>query len=245
MPEARRGTPKYHRVLLKLSGESLMGTQGFGIDPGVISGIAEEIREIRDLGVEVACVIGGGNIFRGVSSGAAAGGMDRVTADHMGMLATLINSLALQDRLERLGVHTRVLSAIEVRQVAEPYLRRRAVRHLEKGRVTIFAAGTGNPFFTTDTAAALRAMEVKAEIILKATRVDGVYSSDPEKVPDAVRFDEISYLQVLEKGLQVMDSTAISLCMDNQVPIIVFNSTIRGNIRRVILGEKIGSLVRG
>jgi len=244
MSEPKSASPRYRRVLLKLSGESLMGARGFGIDPEVVSGIAEEIREIRDLGVEVACVIGGGNIFRGLSAGASTG-MDRVTADHMGMLATVINSLALQDRLERTGVHTRVLSALEIRQVAEPYLRRRAVRHLEKGRVIIIAAGTGNPYFTTDTAAALRAMEVKAEIILKATRVDGIYSSDPEKVPDAVRFDEITYLQVLEKGLQVMDSTAISLCMDNRVPIIVFNSSIRGNIRRVILGEKIGSLVRG
>ncbi|HEV8335711.1 MAG TPA: UMP kinase [Candidatus Polarisedimenticolia bacterium] len=244
MPEAQTETPQYRRVLLKLSGESLMGAQGFGIDPTVVVRIAEEIREIRDLGVQVACVIGGGNIFRGLSAGASTG-MDRVTADHMGMLATLINSLALQDRLERLGAHTRVLSALEVRQVAEPYLRRRALRHLEKGRVVIIAAGTGNPYFTTDTAAALRAMEIRAEIILKATRVDGIYSSDPEKVPDATRFEEITYLQVLQKGLQVMDSTAISLCMDNQLPIIVFNSNIRGNIRRVILGEKIGSLVRG
>jgi len=244
MPESQTETPKYRRVLLKLSGESLMGTQGFGIEPTVVLRIAEEIREIRDLGVQVACVIGGGNIFRGLSAGSATG-MDRVTADHMGMLATLINSLALQDHLERLGAHTRVLSALEVRQVAEPYLRRRAVRHLEKGRVVIIAAGTGNPYFTTDTAAALRAMEIRAEIILKATRVDGIYSSDPEKVPDATRFEEITYIQVLQKGLQVMDSTAISLCMDNQVPIIVFNSNIRGNIRRVIMGEKIGSLVRG
>jgi uridylate kinase len=244
MPESQTETPKYRRVLLKLSGESLMGTQGFGIEPTVVLRIAEEIREIRDLGVQVACVIGGGNIFRGLSAGSATG-MDRVTADHMGMLATLINSLALQDRLERLGAHTRVLSALEVRQVAEPYLRRRALRHLEKGRVVIIAAGTGNPYFTTDTAAALRAMEIRAEIILKATRVDGIYSSDPEKVPDATRFEEITYIQVLQKGLQVMDSTAISLCMDNQVPIIVFNSNIRGNIRRVIMGEKIGSLVRG
>ncbi len=236
--------PRYRRVLLKLSGELLMGARGYGIDPEVVSGLAGEIREVRDLGVQVACVIGGGNIFRGLSAGTSAG-MDRVTADHMGMLATVMNSLALQDRLERAGVHTRVMSAIEIRQVAEPYLRRRAVRHLEKGRVIIIAAGTGNPYFTTDTAAALRAMEVKAEIILKATRVDGIYSSDPEKVPDAVRYDEITYLQVLEKGLQVMDSTAISLCMDNHVPIIVFNSNVRGNIRRVIQGEKIGSLVRG
>jgi uridylate kinase len=237
-------TPRYQRVLLKLSGESLMGEQGFGIDSRVVTRLSEEIRQIGEMGVQVACVIGGGNIFRGLAANASTG-IDRVTADHMGMLATLINSLALQDCLERMGVHTRVLSAIEVRQVAEPYLRRRAVRHLEKGRVIIIAAGTGNPFFTTDTAAALRAMEVKAEVILKATRVDGVYSSDPEKVPDAVRFDEITYLQVLEKGLQVMDSTAISLCMDNKVPIIVFNSSIHGNIRRVIMGEKIGSLVRG
>jgi len=244
MKEPSSRPSRYHRVLLKLSGESLMGTQGFGIDPTVVSRLSEEIREIHELGVQVACVIGGGNIFRGLSANASSG-IDRVTADHMGMLATLINSLALQDQLEQHGVHTRVLSAIEVRQVAEPYLRRRAVRHLEKGRVIIIAAGTGNPYFTTDTAAALRAMEVKAEIILKATRVDGVYSSDPEKVPDAVRFEEITYLQVLEKGLQVMDSTAISLCMDNQLPIIVFNSGVRGNIRRVILGEKIGSLVRG
>jgi uridylate kinase len=244
MPESQTETPQYRRVLLKLSGESLMGAQGFGIDPTVVLRIAEEIREIRDLGVQVACVIGGGNIFRGLSAGSSTG-MDRVSADHMGMLATLINSLALQDRLERLGAHTRVLSALEVRQVAEPYLRRRALRHLEKGRVVIIAAGTGNPYFTTDTAAALRAMEIRAEIILKATRVDGIYSSDPEKFPDATRFEEITYLQVLQKGLQVMDSTAISLCMDNQVPIIVFNSNIRGNIRRVIMGEKIGSLVRG
>jgi uridylate kinase len=244
MKESPRPAARYHRVLLKLSGESLMGRKGFGLDPEVVSRLSEEIREIHEMGVQVACVIGGGNIFRGLSANASSG-MDRVTADHMGMLATLINSLALQDQLEQVGVHTRVLSAIEVRQVAEPYLRRRAVRHLEKGRIVIIAAGTGNPFFTTDTAAALRAMEVKAEVILKATRVDGVYSSDPEKVPDAVRFEEITYLQVLEKGLQVMDSTAISLCMDNQVPIIVFNSSVRGNIRRVILGEKIGSLVRG
>jgi uridylate kinase len=243
MSESSPATPKYRRVLLKLSGESLMGGQGFGIDPQVVTSLAEEIRELRDLGVETASVIGGGNIFRGLA-GVAGSGMDRVTADHMGMLSTLINGLALQDRLESLGVHTRVMSAIDVRQVAEPYLRRRAVRHLEKGRVIIIAAGTGNPFFTTDTAAALRAMEVKAEVILKATRVDGIYSSDPEKFPDAVRFDEITYLDVLQRGLQVMDSTAISLCMDNRVPIIVFNSGVRGNIRRVILGEKIGSLVR-
>ena len=242
MKEPSSQPSRYHRVLLKLSGESLMGAQGFGIDPTVVSRLSEEIREIHQLGVQVACVIGGGNIFRGLSANASSG-IDRVTADHMGMLATLINSLALQDQLERHGVHTRVLSAIEVRQVAEPYLRRRAVRHLEKGRVIISGAGTGNAFFTRDTAAGLRAMEVKAEVILKATRVDGVYSSDPEKVPDAVRFEEITYLQVLEKGLQVMDSTAISLCMDNKLPIVVFNLRTPGNMRRAVLGEAVGTTV--
>ena len=236
-------SPVYNRILLKLSGEALMGDQQYGIDPVVATRIANEVGELQSLGVQTAIVIGGGNIFRGLA--ASARGMDRATADYMGMLATVMNALALQDALEHAGVTTRVLTAIEMRSVAEPFIRRRAIRHLEKGRVVVFAAGTGNPYFTTDTAAALRAMEVKAEIILKATRVDGIYSSDPEKVPDAVRFDEITYLQVLEKGLQVMDSTAISLCMDNHVPIIVFNSNIRGNIRRVILGEKIGSLVRG
>src|SRR5881409_1767505 len=220
-----------------------MGSKPFGLEFEVIRLLAEQIKDVHALGVEVAVVIGGGNIYRGGAG--PANGIDRVTGDYMGMLATVINSLAVQDALEKLEVHTRVLSAIEIRQVAEPFIRRRAMRHLEKNRVVIVAAGTGNPFFTTDTAAALRAMEVKAEVILKATRVDGVYSSDPEKVPDAVRFEEITYLQVLEKGLQVMDSTAISLCMDKQVPIIVFNSSVRGNIRRVILGEKIGSLVRG
>ncbi len=234
--------PKYQRILLKLSGEALMGSRPFGLDPGVISRIAEEIREVRDLGVQVAMVIGGGNIYRGLAG--TESGIDRVTGDHMGMLATVINSLALQNGLETAGVHTRVMSALEIRQVAEPYIRRRAVRHLEKGRVIIFAAGTGNPYFTTDSAAALRAMEVRAEVILKATRVDGVYSADPKKDPAAKKFDSITYLEVLEKGLKVMDSTAISLCMDNHLPILVFNLTTPGNIRRVVMGEAIGSIVR-
>jgi len=234
--------PKYRRILLKLSGEALMGARQFGLDPDVIRRIADEVREVHDLGVEVAMVIGGGNIYRGLAG--TNEGIDRVTGDHMGMLATVINSLAVQDALEKLAVHTRVLSAIEIRQVAEPYIRRRAMRHLEKGRVVIIAAGTGNPYFTTDSAAALRAMEVKAEVILKATQVDGVYSADPLKDPAARRFEEISYLQVLEKGLKVMDATAISLCMDNRVPIIVFNLATRGNIKRVVLGERIGSIVR-
>ena len=219
-----------------------MGSRPFGLDPEVINRIAGEIREIRDLGVQVALVIGGGNIYRGLAG--AETGIDRVTGDHMGMLATVINSLALQNALETAGVHTRVMSALEIRQVAEPYIRRRAVRHLEKGRVIIIAAGTGNPYFTTDSAAALRAMEVRAEVILKATRVDGVYTADPKKDPTAKKFDSISYLEVLEKGLKVMDSTAISLCMDNHVPILVFNLTVPGNIRRAVMGEAIGSIVR-
>jgi len=237
-----KGRPRYQRILLKLSGEALMGSRPFGLDPEVINRIAGEIREIRDLGVQVALVIGGGNIYRGLAG--AETGIDRVTGDHMGMLATVINSLALQNALETAGVHTRVMSALEIRQVAEPYIRRRAVRHLEKGRVIIIAAGTGNPYFTTDSAAALRAMEVRAEVILKATRVDGVYTADPKKDPTAKKFDSISYLEVLEKGLKVMDSTAISLCMDNHVPILVFNLTVPGNIRRAVMGEAIGSIVR-
>ena len=234
--------PKYRRVLLKLSGEALMGSQSFGIDPEVVLGIASEVKEIHNLGVAIGIVIGGGNIFRGLA--ASERGFDRVSADHMGMLATVINALALQDALENADVHTRVLSAIEMRQVAEPYIRRRAVRHLEKGRVVIFAAGTGNPYFSTDTTAALRAMEIKAEVIMKATKVDGVYSADPETTADAELFPEISYIDVLTQGLRVMDTTAISLCMDNNLPIIVFNIKEQGNIKRVILGEKIGSLVR-
>ncbi|HZI94924.1 MAG TPA: UMP kinase [Patescibacteria group bacterium] len=239
--EAPGPAPVYRRILLKLSGEALMGTSGFGIDATVVTRIAEEIREVHGLGVEVAVVMGGGNIFRGLS--ARAQKMDRVAADHMGMLATVINSLALQDALEQLGVVTRVLSAIEMRAMAEPYFRRRAIRHLEKGRVILLAAGTGNPYFTTDSAAALRAMEVKAEVLLKATRVDGVFTADPHKDPKATKIDRIRYIQVLEQGLKVMDTTAISLCMDNNLPIIVFNLTDRGNIKRVVMGEKIGSIV--
>jgi uridylate kinase len=234
--------PKYRRVLLKLSGEALMGSRSSGLDSEVIASIAEQIKEVHALGVQVALVIGGGNIYRGLSG--AVHGIDRVTGDYMGMLATVINSLAVQDALERLDVHTRVLSAIEIRQVAEPYIRRRAMRHLEKGRVVIIAAGTGNPYFTTDSAAALRAMEVKAEVILKATQVDGIYSADPKKERKAKKFDSITYLEVLEKGLKVMDATAISLCMDNRLPIIVFDLGTRGNIMRVTLGEKIGSIVK-
>ncbi len=234
--------PKYQRILLKLSGEALLGQRPFGLELEVLSRIAREIGEIHELGVQVAIVIGGGNIYRGLSG--STDGIDRVTGDHMGMLATVINSLAIQDSLEKIGVHTRVLSAIDVRQVAEPYIRRRAMRHLEKGRVIVIAAGTGNPYFTTDSAAALRAMEVRAEVILKATRVDGIYSADPKKDPQARRFDAITYLQVLEKGLKVMDSTAISLCMDNHLPIIVFNLTVPGNIKRVVMGEKVGSVVK-
>jgi uridylate kinase len=234
--------PAYHRILLKLSGEALMGSKSFGIDGGVVETIAREVAEVHALGVEIAIVIGGGNIFRGVS--ASGRGTDRVTADHMGMLATIINSLALQDALEKIGVVTRVLSAIEIRAVAEPFIRRRAMRHLEKGRIVIFAGGTGNPYFTTDSAAALRGMEVKAELLLKATRVDGVYTSDPEKDPKAVRLPEITYLQALERGLKVMDATAISLCMDNHLPIVVFDMRRQGNIKRIVLGETVGSWVR-
>ena len=218
-----------------------MGEQPYGIDPAVATRIAQDVAEIQSLGVQTAVVIGGGNIFRGLA--ASARGMDRSTGDYMGMLATVINALALQDALEKNGVPTRVLTAIEMRAVAEPFIRRRAVRHLEKGRVVVFAAGTGNPYFTTDTAAALRAMEMKAEVILKATKVDGIYSADPVKHPDATRYDRISYLQVLQERLQVMDATAISLCMDNKLPILVFNLKTPGNIRRVVMGEAIGTVV--
>jgi len=218
-----------------------MGSQGFGIDPSVATQVAQDIADVQALGVETACVIGGGNIFRGIK--ASAKGMERATADYMGMLATVINGLALQDALEKQGVVTRVVTAIEMRAVAEPFIRRRAIRHLEKGRVVIFAAGTGNPYFTTDTAAALRAMEIKAEAILKATKVDGIYTADPVTNPDATRYEKISYLGVLEQGLKVMDATAISLCMDNRLPIVVFNLRTPGNLRRAVLGEPIGSLV--
>ena len=218
-----------------------MGDQPYGIDPAVATRIAQDIAEIQSLGVQTGVVIGGGNIFRGLA--ASARGMDRSTGDYMGMLATVINALALQDALEHNGVPTRVLTAIEMRQVAEPFIRRRAVRHLEKGRVVVFAAGTGNPYFTTDTAAALRAMEMKAEVILKGTKVDGIYTADPVQHPDATRYDRISYLQVLQERLQVMDATAISLCMDNKLPILVFNLKTPGNIRRVVMGEAVGTIV--
>jgi uridylate kinase len=234
-------SPIYNRILLKLSGEALMGDRQFGIDPDVATRIAQDVAEIQALGVETAIVIGGGNIFRGVSQGAT--GMDRATADYMGMLGTVINGLALQDALEQLGVVTRVVTAIEMRAVAEPFIRRRAIRHLEKKRVVIFAAGTGNPYFTTDTAAALRAMEIKAEVILKGTKVDGIYTADPMLVPDATKYPTISYLQVLERQLKVMDATAISLCMDNKLPIVVFNLREGGNVRRVVMGEAIGTTV--
>jgi uridylate kinase len=227
--------------VLKLSGESLQGPQGASIDAETVARVAAELKEISDIGVQVAIMVGGGNIFRGTRQKALS--IDRATADYMGMLATVINGLALQDALEKQGAHTRVLSAIDMRQVAEPFIRRRATRHLEKGRIVIFAAGTGNPYFSTDTAAALRAMEIKAEVILKATRVDGIYDADPEKVKGANRFDRITYLDVLQRGLAVMDSTAISLCMDNKMPIIVFDLNEAGNLKRVVLGEKVGSLV--
>jgi uridylate kinase len=234
-------TPVYKRALLKLSGEALMGEQQFGVEPAVTSRIALDVGEIQKLGVETAIVIGGGNIFRGLA--ASARGMDRATADYMGMLATVINALALQDALEQHGIVTRVVTAIEMRAVAEPFIRRRAIRHLEKGRVVIFAAGTGSPYFTTDTAAALRAMEIKADVILKGTKVDGIYTADPMVDPHATKYTKISYLQVLERQLKVMDATAISLCMDNKLPIVVFNLRKAGNIRRVILGDPIGTTV--
>jgi uridylate kinase len=239
--DAPNSSPVYKRVLLKLSGEALMGEQQYGVDPAVVAQIAMDVREIQGLGVETAIVIGGGNIFRGLA--ASAQGMDRATADYMGMLATVINGLALQDALEQAGVLTRVVTAIEMRAVAEPFIRRRAVRHLEKGRVVIFAAGTGNPYFTTDTAAALRAMEIRAEVILKGTKVDGVYSADPMLDPTATKFPTISYLQVLERQLRVMDATAISLCMDNKLPIVVFNLLQPGSIRQVVMGEPVGTTV--
>jgi uridylate kinase len=233
----------YKRILLKISGEVLTGEGGFGIDPLVIQQIAQEIREVKNLGIEMAIVIGGGNIFRGVA--ASSKGMDRVSADYMGMLATVLNGIALQDALEKMKVQTRVQTAIEMRELAEPFIRRRAIRHLEKGRVVIFAGGTGNPFFSTDTTASLRAMEIGAEIILKATKVDGIYDSDPMLNKRARRYDELSYLDVLKKQIKVMDATAVSLCMDHKIPIIVFNLKKKGNIKRVVLGEKVGTKVRG
>ncbi len=233
--------PAFRRILLKLSGEALIGTQGFGVDPEVSKRVAQEVHEVHQLGVQVAIVVGGGNFIRGVA--ASAHGIERVVADHMGMLATVINALALQDALEKSGSITRVVTAIAIHEIAEPFIRRRAIRHLEKGRVVIFAAGTGNPFFSTDTAAALRAMEIKAEVILKATKVDGVYDADPNKVPGAKMFSHITYLDVLSRQLAVMDTTAISMCMDNGLPVIVFNLNVPGNLKRVVLGEKVGSLV--
>jgi uridylate kinase len=234
---------KYQRILLKLSGEALMGEKGYGIDARTVDYMAREIKEVYSMGTQLAVVIGGGNIFRGVQ--ASLEGMERASADYMGMVATVINALALQNALEKNNIPTRVQSAIEMKELAEPYIRRKAMRHLEKGRVVIFAAGTGNPYFTTDTAAALRAMEIGAEVIMKGTKVDGVYSADPVKNPGAVKFDSLSYIDVLKKGLGVMDSTAISLCMDNNLPIVVFNLKRKGNIRRIIEGKKIGTLVRG
>jgi uridylate kinase len=240
---AARKAPKYHRVLLKLSGEALLGEKTFGIDRAFTDYLAQEIRDVHAMGAQIAAVVGGGNIFRGVSDSAQ--GMDRVSADHMGMLATVINGIALQDALERAGVFTRVLSAIEMREVAEPYIRRRAIRHMEKQRVVIFAGGTGNPYFSTDTAAALRAMEVKAEIILKGTKVDGIYDADPLKHPRAKKFDRLTYFEVLQKGLKVMDTTAISLCMDNELPIIVYDLKRKGSLKRIVQGETVGTIVRG
>lgn len=233
----------FKRILLKLSGESLSGENKFGIESKTLQQYAKEVKEVADLGVQVALVVGGGNIFRGISQ--AAYEMDRVSADYMGMLATVINSLALQNAVEKIGLNTRVQTAIPMNQIAEPFIRRRAIRHLEKGRVVIFAAGTGNPYFTTDTAAVLRAVEIEAEVILKGTKVDGVYTEDPVINPDAVMFDELSYLEVVKQGLRVMDSTAITLSMDNQLPIIVFNMGEKGNLKRVVMGEQIGTKVRG
>lgn len=233
--------PVYKRVLLKLSGEALQGNLGYGVDPKVAASIASQIKEVHELGIDLACVIGAGNIFRGLQASKA--GMDRATADYIGMLATIINSMVLQDALEKLGVQTRVQSAIEIKELAEPYIRRRAMRHLEKGRVIIFAAGTGNPYFTTDTAAALRAIEIGADAIFKATKVDGVYTQDPVKFKNAKKYDKLRYIDVLKKRLQVMDATAISLCMDNQLPIVVFDLTKPGNILKAITGKSIGTIV--
>lgn len=241
MPTSQPGKPAYGRVLLKLSGEALAGKQGYGVDLKILQDLASDIKEIHELGVQVAIVIGGGNIFRGMQASEA--GMDRASADYMGMLATVMNALAIQDALEKIGVMTRVQSAIEMQEIAEPYIRRRAERHLEKNRVVIFAAGTGNPFFTTDTAAALRACEIGASVLLKATKVDGIYDADPVKNPSAKKFNELTYIEVLNKGLKVMDSTAISLCMEHALPIIVFNMNTRGSMRDVILGKKVGTVI--
>jgi uridylate kinase len=237
---AQRSQP-YKKILLKLSGEALAGTSGFGIDTEVLKILAKDIQEIQSMGVQIGVVIGGGNIFRGIKG--ATHGMDRASADYMGMLATVLNCLALQDSLEQIGVFTRVQSAIEMRELAEPYIRRKAIRHLEKGRVVIFGAGTGNPYFTTDTTAALRAMEIGSDVVLKATKVDGVYDADPKKNPSAKRFEELTYLEVLQRRLEVMDSTAISLCMDNRLPIIVFDLGVRGSLKQIVEGKAVGTLV--
>ena len=242
MPPTRKVVPVYRRILLKLSGEALLGEKSFGIDRAFTDYLAHEIKQVHTLGVQVSAVVGGGNIFRGVSE--TAQGMDRVSADYMGMLATVINGVALQDALERAGLLTRVMSAIEMREVAEPFIRRRAIRHLEKERVVIFAGGTGNPYFSTDTAAALRAMEIKAEIILKGTKVDGIYDADPMKDPGARKFDHLTYFDVLQKGLKVMDTTAISLCMENSLPIIVYNLKQKGGLKRILTGGKVGTMVK-
>jgi uridylate kinase len=242
MASSGKRSEPYKRILLKLSGEALAGQGGFGIDTDVLEVLASEIREIRESGVQIGIVLGGGNIFRGIKG--ATKGMDRASADYMGMLATVLNSLALQDALEREKVHTRVQSAIEMQELAEPYIRRRAIRHLEKERVVIFAAGTGNPYFTTDTTAALRGMEIGAEVVIKATKVNGIYDADPKDNPQAKRFEQLSYLEVLQRGLKVMDSTAISLCMDNQLPIIVFDLNERGALKKLVQGEAVGTLVR-
>ncbi len=245
-PPASRIPPpagcRYGRILLKLSGEALQGEKGYGIDPAVLDVVADEIKQVRSLGVQVAVVIGGGNIFRGLKASVDAG-MDRATADYMGMLATVMNSIALQDMLERKGIKTRVQSAITMQELAEPYIRRRAIRHLEKERVVIFGGGTGNPFFTTDTAASLRGMEIGADVIMKATGVDGVYDKDPKKHADAKMFDELSFIEALKMGLKVMDATALSLCMDNKMPVLVFNMHERGNVMRAVRGEKVGTMV--
>ncbi len=234
--------PRFRRILLKLSGEALMGDAGYGIDPLVVQRVAEEIREVHALGIEIAMVVGGGNIFRGIK--ASASGMDRASADYMGMLATVMNAVALQDALEKNGVFTRVVSAIEMREVAEPFIRRRSIRHLEKGRLVIFAAGIGQPFFTTDTAAAMRALEIQADVIMKATRVGGIYTADPKKDPSAVKIDKLSYMRLLQDDLRVMDASAVSLCRDNRLPIIVFDMTVHGNIQRAVKGERVGSIVQ-
>lgn len=239
---SRKKKPKFKRIMLKISGEALVGARSYGIDTAVVNSLAQQIKEVTGLGVETAIVIGGGNIFRGLA--AASRGMDRACADYMGMLATVINGLALQDALEKLNVFTRVQTAIAMQELAEPYIRRRAVRHLEKGRVVIFVGGTGSPYFSTDTTAALRANEINAEVILKATKVDGVYSADPKKDKNAKKYGQLKYIEVLKRGLKIMDATAISLCMDNNLPIIVFNLTKAGNIKRIVLGDKIGTVVK-